>query len=306
MTLLTWAPSHGHARAAQAQLWEGALVFVFEPQLEKAAVALAQGVRRSAPLPGLPAHVLAGGKISIYLAPDPAAFDSLAPGAPDWSAGIAYPEGDRIVLPTFAPRAGGTPLGAVLRHELAHIALRRYLGAGVPRWFHEGYAELATGGWGFQEAWALRLAILAGRMPRLDALSLDFRREHLSARHAYLLAYTAVELLHRIGGPSGFTRLLERWRELGALDPAIRRTYGLTLGQYERVWREEVRDRFGWLLLVSQALVSWTLLTMVVLVLGYWKRKRDRRKLAALRSMESVAAYEGLPWAEIDENEEQT
>lgn len=300
------ALSMDRGRAPQGVLREGPLVFVYNPEQERAAAALAEGVRRSAPLPGLPANVLSGGEIRIYLASDPTAFDSLAPGAPDWSGGIAYPEGDRIVLPTFAPRAGGTPLAAVLRHELAHIALRRYLGTRVPRWFHEGYAELATGGWGSQEAWALRLAILVGRVPRLDSVNLDFRRERLGARDAYLLAYTAVELLHRIGGRSGFTRLLERWRELGALDPAIRRTYGLTLGQYERVWREEVRDRFGWLLLVSQAVVSWTLLTVLLLVLGYWKRKRDRRKLAALRSVESVATYEGRPGGEIDENMEET
>lgn len=251
-------------------------------------------------MPGLPLEVLGGEEILVLLAPNPPAYDSLAPGAPDWSAGVAYPEGNRIVLPTFGGRGDDVAAATVLRHELAHIALRRYLGRRVPRWFHEGYAQLAVGGWQAQEAWALRFAILAGRVPALDSLSLDFRREQLSAREAYLLAYSAVELLYRLGGSIGFARLLQRWNELGSLDAAIRRTYGITLGQFERLWREEIRDRFGWLLLLTQTVVSWTLLTALLLVLGYWKRRRDRAKLAAMRALEAVGP-DDMSWAEIDD-----
>jgi hypothetical protein len=214
----------------------------------------------------------------------------LAPGAPDWSGGLAFPESDRIVLPMFAPRAGGRPLATVLRHELAHVALTRHLGSSVPRWFHEGYAQLASGSWNANNAWALRFAILQGRLESLESLSLDFARGRTSADHAYLLSFTAVEFLHRLGGPDGFARLLERWREMGDLDPALRRTYGLTLGQFERLWRRDVGRRFGWLLVLAQAAVFWTVLTILLLVLGYWKKKRTRKKLEALEA--AVAARE--------------
>jgi hypothetical protein len=214
----------------------------------------------------------------------------LAPGAPDWSGGLAFPEGDRIVLPTFGPRAGARPLATVLRHELAHVALTRQLGSAVPRWFHEGYAQLASGSWNARDAWALRFAILQGRLESLESLSLDFARGRVSADHAYLLSYTAVEFLYRLGGADGFARLLERWREMGTLDPAIRRTYGLTLGQFERLWRRDVGRRFGWLLVLAQAAVFWTVLTILLLVLGYWKKRRTRQKLEALEA--AVAARE--------------
>jgi hypothetical protein len=235
-------------------------------------------------LPGLPDTVLSGGEIIIYLAPSQAVFDSLAPGVPDWSGGIAFPEGDVIVLPTFAPRAGRLPLLTVARHELAHLALTRYLGSTVPRWFHEGYAQLAAGSWAANDAWTLRFAILAGQLPSLESLTLDFRGERVSAQHAYLLSYTAVDYMYRLGGDVGFARLLERWHETGSLDSAIRRTYGLTLGQFERMWRRDVASRFGWVLVLAQTAVYWTALTIILLVMGYWKRKRDRRKLAALEA----------------------
>lgn len=269
---------------AQEEIRSGALTFVYWPEQERAATALVDALEIPPLMPGLPADILSSGEILVILAPDPAAFDSLAPGVPDWSGGIAFPEGDEIVLPIFAARVGRRPMLSVLRHELAHIALGRYLGSRVPRWFHEGYAQLASGSWNARDAWALRAAILLGRLPSLESLSLDFRGARLDADQAYLLSYTTVEYIHRLGGPAGFTRLLERWRETGDLDAAMRRTYGITLGQFERMWRRDVGSRFGWLLLLAQTAFYWSVLTILLLVLGYWKKKRTRQKLEALEA----------------------
>ncbi len=235
-------------------------------------------------MPGLPDDVLSSGEIAVILAPDAATFDSLAPGAPDWSAGIAFPVGDTIVLPTFGRRAAGQPLQTILRHELAHVALNRHLGSAVPRWFHEGYAQLAAGSWGAGEAWTLRFAILFAQLPSLDNLGLDFRGSRLSANHAYLLSFTAVDFMRRLGGSGGFALLLERWRETGDLDVSLRRTYGLTQSQFERLWRRDIGRRYGWLLVLTQTAVYWTLLTILLLVLGYWKKRRNKLKLAALEA----------------------
>lgn len=243
-------------------------------------------MREAPELPGLSTDVLAGDPVSVYLAPDAAVFDSLAPGAPDWSAGIAFPTADRIVLPAFRVGAGGRPISTILRHELAHVALRRYLGDRVPRWFHEGYAQLAARSWNAGDAWKLRLAILAGQTPQLDSLSLDFRSTQLSAENAYLLAYTAVEKLYRLGGIGGFRHLLQSWKETGDLDSGLRRSYGITLGQFEKIWRQDVRDRFGWLLVLSQAVVFWLFLSLVLIGLGIWRIRRRRREMAELRARE--------------------
>jgi hypothetical protein len=273
-------------RAPQTEVRSGPFIFIHWPGQAGAASALAASLDPPPALPGLPDDILDREPVIIYLPPDRATFDSLAPGVPDWSAGVAFPQGNRIVLPTFSTASGGRPLGTILRHELGHVALRRHLGDGIPRWFHEGYAQLAAGSWSAGDAWQLRLAILAGRLPALDSLSLDFRRQRLDAQDAYLLAYTAVDKLYRLGGAAGFGHLLDRWHEVGDLDRALRSSYGITLGQFEKMWREDVSDRFGWLLFLSQAAVFWAFLALLLLGLGYWKIRRNRRKLEELRASE--------------------
>jgi hypothetical protein len=277
-------PAGRASLVAQEEARAGALTFVYWPGQQRAATALVEALDPLPLMPGLPEDILASGEILVILAPDPAAFDSLAPGVPDWSGGIAFPEGDEIVLPIFAARVGRRPMITVLRHELAHVALGRYLGSGVPRWFHEGYAQLASGSWNVRDAWTLRAAILLGKLPSLESLTLDFRGTRLDADQAYMLSYTIVEYMYRLGGSAGFTRLLERWRETGDLDAAMRRTYGITLGQFERMWRRDAGSRFGWLLLLAQTAVYWSVLTILLLVLGYWKKKRNRKKLEALEA----------------------
>lgn len=285
----------------QEELRVGNLLFRYAPSQQKAAATLVRRLETPVRMPGLPPDVLDGGDILVYLAPDEATFEELAPGAPDWSGAIAFPQGDSIVLPTYGPRAGGVPLQTVLRHELAHVALNRYLGARVPRWFHEGYAQLASSSWGSDQAWTLRIAILLGRVRSLDSLGLEFRRQRVAADQAYLLSYTAVDYLQRLGGAPGFAQLLRSWRELGDLDPALRRTYGVTLGQFEGMWRRDLRRRYGWLLLLTQTIFFWTALTIALLVLGYWKRKRNRRKLATLEA--AVREAEHSPWEGVTEGE---
>lgn len=288
-------------RWPQEELRAGNLLFRYPPSQRRAAAALVRSLEIPVRMPGLPPDALAREDILVYLAPDEATFQELAPGAPDWSGAIAFPQGDSIVLPTYGPRAGGTPLATVLRHELAHVALNRYLGARVPRWFHEGYAQLASSSWGADQAWTLRIAILLGQVPSLDSLGLEFRRQRIAADKGYLLSYTVVEYLQRLGGATGFEQLLRRWRELGDLDPALRRTFGVTLGQFEQMWRRDLRRRYGWLLLLTQTVVFWTALTIALLILGYWKRRRDRWKLAALDA--AVRARELSPGEGVTEGE---
>ncbi len=291
MALSLFCVSTAFAQRTVREVASGPLLFRAWPGQVRLARALADASARSPTLPGLPLDVLSDPPVIVFLPPDRATFDSLAPGAPDWAAGLAFPEGNHIVLPTFAYRDGGR-LVTVLRHEVAHVAVRRYLGPSAPRWFHEGYAQLAAGSWQADQAWKLRFAILMGRLPSLESLSLDFGRRRLDAEHAYLLSYTAVEYLYRLGGDQGFARLLARWRESGQLDRALRETYGITLAQYERLWRRDVANRFGWLLVLGQTAVFWSILTILLLFLGYWKKRRNRRKLAALEAATAGAGPE--------------
>jgi len=116
----------------------------------------------------------------IAIAPDRKRFRAWAGGAPEWGSAIAFPESRRIVLQgQNAGSDAGDPL-AVLRHELAHLALHEYLGALPPRWFDEGYASFAASEWGREEVLMTNLALAIRGMPTLDEL--EARYESARAR----------------------------------------------------------------------------------------------------------------------------
>jgi len=239
------------------------------------------------PLPALPAGHPS--EAVVYLAPDEPAFLALAgESVPDWGAGVALPYERTIVVPGYA--SGRTTVGgerAVLRHEWAHLGLHDYLGGlRVPRWFDEGYARWAEGGFDASEAWRLRLLLALGRTPPLDSLSLEWPRDRASAEVAYLLAASAVAYLVEESSERGIGVLLERWRRSGSFEVALRGTYGVTSGQLEEDWRRWIHERFGWVLVLSNSLVLWGLLGIMLVLMVMVRRRHNRERMARLRAGE--------------------
>jgi hypothetical protein len=240
--------------------------------------------------PGLPEDILARGvAANVYIAPDPARFDSLTGGrAPEWGAGVAIPALNMVVVPGYVSERTGThTLPRTLRHELAHIALQRYLGdAMIPRWFNEGYATWSAGQLDTDAGWLLRLAFATGRAPPLDSLTLDWPLLAADARMAYLLSASATQYLYSLGSPETFERFLVQWAETGSFERALRDVYVLASPQFERLWRRHVKRNYGWVQLIVQSLFIWIVITLLVLVLFLIRRRRDRTRLAVLRETE--------------------
>lgn len=241
-------------------------------------------------LPGLPAAAPAFGKpIAIYLAPDDKTFRELTGNqAPDWGAGVAAPEQGIIVLRAYGGTGGAyDELRSVLRHELAHIALHRYIEPGrIPRWFDEGYAVWASGEMDMDAAWVLRVAFATDRAPPLGTLELSWPAMSADARVAYLLAASAVEYLVRESGTRGLELFLARWHTSHNFENALAATYGLSLDQLESHWRKDVRHRYGWLATITQTSVAFFIMALGVILLYLIRRRRDRAKLAYLRATE--------------------
>jgi hypothetical protein len=193
-----------------------------------------------------------------------------------------------MVVPGFgSQRTRGWSEARVIRHERAHLGLHQFLtGLQVPRWFDEGYAEWASGGWTPTEGWRLRVAFAMGNAPPLDSLVLDWPRDRASAQLAYLLSATALEYLVRESGERGLRLFLERWREQGSFNRAFRRTYGVTLGQFEEDWKKYVRRQYGWLFVLSHSVIFWLTLALALLVMVRIRRGRDREAFARLRAGE--------------------
>ena len=276
-------------RAQEGRLISGDVVLHFWPGQERLARALLPppDALRFA---GLPSRILTdGAPVHVFLAPDPARWDSLTEGrAPEWGAGIALPQAGVVVLPGYvSDRTDTHGLPQILRHELAHIALHRFVDSThIPRWFDEGYAMWTAGQFDADAGWKLRLAFISRRAPPLDSLSLDWPLLAADAQLAYLLSATAVRYLYSLGTAATFDRFLAAIRDRHSFEHALRDAYVLATPQFERQWRRHVKRQFGWLQLVAQTAFFWLVLTIAVLVLFAIRRHRDRRKLADLRATE--------------------
>jgi len=239
------------------------------------------------PLRGIPSDLPSG--VSLFLARDEETFDALIGGTvPEWGAAVAVPSLNRIVIPGGGPRrTRGWSEARVLQHEWAHLGLTQFLpGLRIPRWFDEGFAEFASGGWNPGQGWRLRVSMALGQAPPLDSLALDWPRDRSSAELAYLLSATAVEYLVSESGERGLRIFLETWREGGSFPRALGRVYGLTPGQFEEDWRKYVRRRYGWLFVLSHSSIFWLTLALALLLMARIRRGRNREGMARLRAGE--------------------
>lgn len=259
---------------------------VFWGEAERAAERTLEAAHAPLRLPGLPFEARLPPS-TIVLAPNAAIMDSITRGrVPAWAAGVAIPSQRLIILPTYQRSGPLADAVVTLRHELAHLALNQHFEGGVPRWFDEGYATWVSGGWDETSGWQIRLALLRGNAPTLDSLTLDWPRGEARARLAYLLSASAVRYLATERGEAAFEAFIAEWKAEGSMEAAMRSIYHLNLDQFEQEWRMMVRRRYGWLLALSQLSIFWLVLTVLVLLLGTLRRRRNRERLEALRREE--------------------
>ncbi len=188
-------------------------------------------------------------------------------------------------------RAGsdaGEPV-SVLRHELAHLALHETMGDLPPRWFDEGYASWCAREWARDEVLAASVALVLGGVPALDSLDEGFSGGAVRAGTAYALSYRAVADLAQLDSVRGLSLFLERWRATGSMDRAMREAYGLTKASFEQSWRARTMRRYGALAILANLTALTAILGVVLIPLYAARRRRDRRRLDAMRAAEEAA-----------------
>jgi len=272
---------------APLRIDRGRATVVFYSADRRLAESLAEQVVSGDSFPGLPKPRK---RVLIAIAPDRQRFhDWVGPAAPEWGAAVAFPESSRIVLQgSAAPSDAGDPM-ETLRHELAHLALHEALGDLPPRWFDEGYASVAAHEWRREDAMAANLGLAWRGMPTLDDLERQFEGGSTSAQEAYALAYRAVTDLGELGGADGLAPLLAKWKRVGSFERAVRGTYGITATEFEQRWRDKTRRRYGGLALMGDVAIAGTVIALIVVPLYLARRRRDRRRLAAMIVADQVA-----------------
>jgi len=259
------------------------------PSDGRLARALAEAAVSRDTFPGLPRP---RDQVAIWVAPDDELFRRWAgDGAPEWGNAFAFPLERRIVLHGHKGGQGGDAL-AVLRHELAHLALHEALGDLPPRWFDEGYASYAAGEWGRDDVLATNfaLAIAFGRLPTLAGLDSSFQYGATTAQAAYAFSYRAVAEMASLDRARGLTLLFEYWARERSLERAVRQAYGLTLGGFEAHWQKATRRRYGGLALVTDVSLGAVLVVLMIGPLWLVRRQRDRKRLEAMRVADAAQA----------------
>jgi hypothetical protein len=289
LSLLALSP----ARPAQGQsgaprrLDAGRFTFVYYPRDDRLAHSLATAAQANDSFPGLPRPRQ---RVLVALAPDARTFRAwVGPNAPEWGAAIAFPESRRLVI---HGRDAGARVGdpvATLRHELAHLALHETLGDLPPRWFDEGYASYAAGEWGRDEALATSVALVLRPVPGIDSLDDYFIGGEQRADEGYALAHRAVAELAAMDERRGLALFFAYWKQTGSMDRAVRDAYGLTLADFDQRWRDRTRRRYGGLALTADFALLGLLGGVTLLPLWVARRRRDRRRLEAMRAADDAA-----------------
>jgi hypothetical protein len=258
-------------------------------------------------LPGLPTP----GLIHLQVVRDASELAEIAPagrGAPAYAIGVAYPD---LGVISVAVRRGGQQVDptTTLRHELGHIALGAALGPHVPRWLHEGFANQHAGDFSFDRIETLAGMTWAGGVIPYDELDRSFPAEETPASHAYAESYDFVGFLTRRGrweDPADdgdrwpFRRFLRGLAHGEDIDRAAHDAYGKPIHGLFEEWNDDVGKRYLWAPVGLLGIGVW-FLCAVLLVLGWWRKKRhNRRRIAQWERDEAqdrrVAAPPYVAW----------
>ena len=261
-------------------------VVAYPKDLTLANAVLARAVATDT-FPGLPRPTA---RVLIAIAPDQRRFRQWSgPDAPEWGAAIAIPDERRIVMQGSSAGSGaGDPMQAA-RHELAHLALHEYLGDLPPRWFDEGYASLAAGEWDRDAVLTTSVALVFHGVPPLDSLDALFALGESRADAAYALSYRAVSDLRALDRERGLSLFFQYWKETSSMDAAIRRAYGITQAAFEQRWRDQTMRRYGALAVMANMSLALGVLGIVIVPLYVMRRRRDRKRMDAMRAADEAA-----------------
>jgi hypothetical protein len=267
------------------RLDEGRFTVVAEQRDERLARSLLAAAQARDTFPGLPrprAHVL------IAIAPDMARFRAwVGPHAPEWGAAIAFPDEQRLVMQgSTASADAGDPL-VVLRHELAHLALHEHMDRLPSRWFDEGYASVAAGEFTREQVFETSIGMVWRTLPSLEALEDGFRRGGMEASWSYAMAHRIVSELSALGGARGLDNFFAYWKATGSFEKGVREAYGITGEAFEKHWQQQTRRRYGALAVVSNVSAAVGLFAILLVPLFISKRRRDRRRLEAMRLVDA-------------------
>jgi hypothetical protein len=200
---------------------------------------------------------------------------------PEWGAGAALSGSHRILLKSPSIHFFRFPIRKILAHELGHLALfnldsRRT----IPLWFHEGFAMHVSGEERLSDHLQLFKAAVSKNLLPLDRLTASYPPRAQKVALAYIESYNAFDYLLQKKGIEGMEILFSKLREGDDWKDAFTMAFGMSPYAFSVEWLERVRRQYGWILLLGERGMLWSLITALVIFAGvvkFWKIRKKRR-----------------------------
>ncbi|PWB69666.1 hypothetical protein C3F09_10190 [candidate division GN15 bacterium] len=218
-------------------------------------------------------------KPAIYLTSDLHRFNQLiGERFPDWGAAAAIPLRKEIVIKSPKRFPVGRPLGELVAHEYAHLALAHRTGfREPPRWFDEGLAMYVSMEWGWSNNLAMSRAAVFRQFIGLSDIDRVNRFSSDKAQVAYAQSYLAVKYLISQYGHAGVTDFLNEIAKGHSPDAALMAATGSNYADFEKEYFDYLAKRYNITSLLMDTSYFWIALAFLLALGGFLKFRRRRR-----------------------------
>ena len=216
--------------------------------------------------------------VTAYLAANEDEFSrATGPSIPDWGAGVALLEHNKIVIKSPKYMKVGKSFRELIGHELTHIMLHRTVrGRWLPRWIHEGLAMHVSGEWNIGQdilvaraAWTKNLI----HLHRMEGLSVF---NGAQANLAYTESYLAVSSLLR-EDPYRLADLLAIYRDTNDFHHSFLAVVGVDYSRWVNDWFERTSMQYHLLLFIFDWKLFWLALPLLIIILFLFKRRQNAK-----------------------------
>ena len=238
---------------------------------------------------------------------------ALVAGVHEAAPGFAILGRHQIHLVLDVVASARTTLAGVVKHELVHELLDQYCGVNgrlIPRWFHEGLAQLLAGDTylgASEEDLVWRVA--GGSLRSIDTLAERFPKSTVQLRTAYAYSYSYVAWLARTYGIPALLQIARHTDKRTSFPRALVGWTGMSTLDLEEDWRAYVVHGSGarWRSVLSHWFSLVLIMVLPVLVLALMRRLRSEERAASRMAARSEAERRAaeLREAEIGQFEEE-
>jgi hypothetical protein len=171
-------------------------------------------------------------------------------------------------------------LESTLAHELAHLVLGAYLkGKDIPRWLNEGFTMYESREMRINHYAIVASAAIRGDLLKLEQLDYAFYADGVKLDLAYAQSYYLMSYIIGKYGPNKFRELIDAYVETYNLRTAIVKGLGIDFGQFDRDWRESIRERYFLVSVLAYSSPVWIMIILAVIVYYFMKQRNKRIEL---------------------------